>query len=179
MNRFVFSGLYGAIALFFFLPFFNITCNNSHVLSYSGKEIVFANKPAVNEELAEYLEDERFEAAMGQMTQQKESVAVRIGLSLIWVLAIFSFVFILLKQVARRYHFVVSPFILFVLTFFAINAKYSFSRPEMKNMLFNISLNIDWGLILAMIVSALIIGLNFIKPKKDEFLIIEDQNTEP
>jgi hypothetical protein len=49
----------------------------------------------------------------------------------------------------------------------------------MKNMLFNISLNIDWGLILAMIVSALIIGLNFIKPKKDEFLIIEDQNTEP
>jgi hypothetical protein len=179
MNRFVFSGLYGSIALFFFLPFFNIKCNNSHVLSYSGKEIVFANKPAVNEELAEYLEDERFESAMGQMTQQKESVIVRVALSLSWALAIFSFLFLLIKEVSRRYHFIISPLIFLILALFAINAQYSFSRPEMKNMLFNISFHLDWGLILAFITCALIIGLNFIKPKQDDFLIIEDQNIEP
>lgn len=179
MNRFVFSGLYGAIALFFLLPFFNIKCNNSHVLSYSGKEIVFANKPVVNEELAEYLEDERFESAMGQMTQQKGSILVRVGLSIVWILAIFSSLFIVVKQVARRYHFVTGSVIFLILTIFALNAMQSFSRPEMQNMLFNITLNFDWGLILSISTSVIIIGLNFIKPKQEEFLIIEDQNIEP
>lgn len=186
MVKYLLSGLYLCIALLFFMPFFNLKCNNSKVLTYSGKSIVIGEKPDINEELAEYLEDEKFESAMGQMKNQIESVVVRIALGLVWAASLFLSLFSLIRPVSQKLIYIFSGLFILILGFFAGNAMYSFSKPEFKNMLFNLSLNLEWGLILifACLIALLFINYFMNSPVVgtfigDEELYTDDQKNEP